>query len=176
MNETHDTEVPEQAPSATEGAPEQAPEQAPDTTELDAMRDRHLRLAAEFDNYRKRTERERAEGGVRAQAQLVQRLLESLDDLQRFAHQDPGTASPATLLDAAQAVERKMLRALEAAGLEPVSAQGEPFDPTVHEAITTVATDNADEDHTVADVFQAGYRFRGTLLRPARVRVKRFEG
>lgn len=177
MNETQepqaieDTDAPDEA-ATTEEARAIDPRQA----ELDSLRDRHLRLAAEFDNYRKRTDRERAEGGTRAQAQLVERLLEPLDDLQRFAHQDPEKSSPAALLEAAQAVERKLLRALENVGLEPVKAEGTPFDPTVHEAITTVATEKKKEDNLVADVFQPGYRFKGTLVRPARVRVKRYEG
>lgn len=142
--------------------------------ELNAMRDRHLRTAAEFDNYRKRVERERAESHVRAQAQLAEKLLEALDDLQRIADFDPATTSPTALHEGAEMVERKFLRALEAAGLEVVEAEGKPFDPTVHEAITTAPTDVADEDDTVADVFQKGYRFKGVLLRPARVRVKKY--
>jgi molecular chaperone GrpE len=142
--------------------------------ELNAMRDRHLRTAAEFDNYRKRVERERAESHVRAQAQLAEKLLEALDDLQRIADFDPATTSPTALHEGAEMVERKFLRALEAAGLEVVEAEGKPFDPTVHEAITTTPTDVADEDDTVADVFQKGYRFKGVLLRPARVRVKKY--
>ena len=141
--------------------------------ELNAARDRHLRLAAEFDNYRKRVERERSESHVRAQAQLVEKLLDALDDLQRIADFDPATTTSLSLHEGAEMVERKMLRALESAGLETVEAEGKPFDPTVHEAITTVATDVRDEDDTVADVFQKGYRFKGVLLRPARVRVRK---
>ena len=174
MSETQEpqaTENPDEAVTTQDAA---EPDAGP--SELDTLRDRHLRLAAEFDNYRKRTDRERSEGGTRAQAQVLERLLEPLDDLQRFAHQDPEKVSPAALLEAAQAVERKLLRALEGFGLETVPAEGQPFDPTVHEAITMVPTEKAKEDNTVADVFQTGYRFRGTLLRPARVRVKRHEG
>jgi molecular chaperone GrpE len=142
--------------------------------ELNAMRDRHLRTAAEFDNYRKRVERERADSYVRAQAQLAEKLLEALDDLQRIADFDPVTTTSTALHEGAEMVERKFLRALEAAGLEPVEAEGKPFDPTVHEAITTAPTDVEEEDDTVADVFQKGYRFKGVLLRPARVRVKKY--
>jgi molecular chaperone GrpE len=174
MNETQEpeaTDTPDQAVTT-----EEAPEADPRLAELDSLRDRHLRLSAEFDNYRKRTDRERTESGTRAQAQLVERLLDPLDDLQRFAHQDPEKSSPAALLEAAQAVERKLLRALENVGLEPVKAEGTPFDPTIHEAITTVATEKKKEDNLIADVFQPGYLFKGTLVRPARVRVKRYEG
>jgi molecular chaperone GrpE len=180
MNETQESQTTEEAQdelAADQAATSaDAPEADPRQAELEALRDRHLRLAAEFDNYRKRTDRERTEGGTRAQAQLVERLLEPLDDLQRFAHQNPEKASAAALLEAAQAVERKLLRVLENGGLERVEAEGKPFDPTVHEAIATVAAEKKKEDNQIADVFQAGYLFKGTLLRPARVRVKRYEG
>lgn len=144
--------------------------------ELAATKDRHIRLAAEFDNYRKRVERERAESWNRAQAQLAEKLLDVLDDLQRVAHYNPETATAESLLEGAQMVERKLQRALESAGLEEIAAEGQPFDPEAHEALMTVPAETREEDHTVADVFQKGYRFKGTLLRPARVRVKNFEG
>ncbi len=144
--------------------------------ELAASRDRYLRLAAEFDNYRKRVERERSETWNRAQGQFAEKLLDALDDLQRVAHFNPETATTQSLLEGVQMVERKLLRALEAAGVEEVEAEGVRFDPTAHEALMTVPADSREEDDTVADVFQKGYRFKGALLRPARVRVKRFEG
>lgn len=144
--------------------------------ELNTVRDRHLRLAAEFDNYRKRVERERADILVRAQAQVLEKLLDPLDDLQRIADFDPATTSPTALHEGAEMVERKLLRALEGAGLEIIDAAGQAFDPTVHEGLATVPTEVETEDDTVADVFQKGYRFKGVLLRPARVRVKKYGG
>jgi molecular chaperone GrpE len=70
-------------------------------------------------------------------------------------------------------VERKLKQSLEAAGLEPIEAEGARFDPNSMEAVAMVGTDAQDEDDIVSDVFQRGYRFKGTLLRPARVRVKK---
>lgn len=137
-------------------------------------REQLQRLAAEFDNYRKRVERERTEVWIRAQAQLMERLLEPLDDLQRIADFDPATTPSAALHEGAEMVEKKFLRAMEAAGLETIDdAAGKPFDPTVHEALTTVPAEREDEDDTVAQVYQKGYRFKGVLLRPARVVVKK---
>jgi molecular chaperone GrpE len=144
--------------------------------ELAAARDRHLRLAAEFDNYKKRVERERTESWNRAQGQLAEKLLDVLDDLQRVAGFSPEGATAQSLLEGTQMVERKLQRVLESAGMEEIAAEGERFDPTAHEALMTVPTEVREEDDTVADVFQKGYRFKGTLLRPARVRVKRYEG
>jgi molecular chaperone GrpE len=163
------------AQPAAESAVEQPqPEARADSaTELDTVRDRHLRLAAEFDNYRKRVERERGESWVRAQAELAQRLLEPLDDLQRIADFDPATTNAQALHEGAEMVEKKFLRALEAAGLETIDAAGKPFDPTQHEALTTQPAESEEDDETVAQVFRKGYRFKGVLLRPAQVVVKK---
>lgn len=141
--------------------------------ELSSLRERHLRLAAEFDNYRKRVERERGESWVRAQAQLLERLLEPLDDLARVADFDPATTPAGALHEGCEMVEKKFLRAMEAAGVEEIDAAGKPFDPTIHEALTTVPTENPEEDNTVAQVYQKGYRLKGVLLRPARVVVRK---
>ena len=143
--------------------------------ELGRMQDRYLRLAAEYDNYRKRTERERSESWMRAQADLVGRLLDPLDDLSRVTGNDGKEAGAEAVIEGVRLVERKLLRTLEDAGLEPVAADGTPFDPEVHEALMTVPAEDPEEDDIVADVFQPGYRFKGVLLRPARVRVKKFE-
>ncbi len=144
--------------------------------ELASARDRYLRLAAEFENYRKRTERERGEVTVRAQAQLLERLLEPLDDLQRVAHFTAENATADSLLEGVQMVERKLLRVLESAGLETVEAKGERFDPSRHEALMTTEAEGQEEDEIVGEEFQKGYSFRGVLLRPARVQVKKYQG
>jgi molecular chaperone GrpE len=163
----------EPQPPATE-APQPASADAPgDGGELQATKEKYLRLAAEFENYRKRVERERAETWLRAQAELAGRLLEPIDDLQRIAEFDPATTSPGALHEGAEMVERKLLRALEAAGLEVIDADAKPFDPTQHEALTTVPAASEDEDDTVAQVYRKGYRFKGVLLRPAQVVVKK---
>lgn len=143
--------------------------------EVSTLTDRHLRLAAEFDNYRKRTDRERADLYARAQAELVTRLLDAIDDLERVADHAE-TSSTDSLLEGVQLVEKKLLQALAAAGLEAVDAANAPFDPTSMEAVGVVPTDDPQEDDRVADVFQKGYRFGGTLIRPARVRVRQHEG
>jgi molecular chaperone GrpE len=144
--------------------------------QLEELRDRHVRLVAEFDNYRKRTERERSESWVKAQGQLVEKLLEAVDDLERVADYTEESTSVAALLEGVQMVERKLLRSLEAAGLERVDAHGAPFNPQEHEALMTASTEHPHEDETVGEVFQKGYRFQGHLLRPARVQVRKHEG
>lgn len=142
--------------------------------ELDALNDRHLRLAAEFDNYRKRSERERRALAVRHQADLVGALLDVLDDLQRVeASAEEGTKE--SLLEGFRLVEKKLISVLENAGLQPLDAEGKRFDPEYMEALMMVPTDDPEQDHQVADVFQRGYLFRDMLVRPARVRVLQYE-
>ena len=143
-------------------------------SELAASKDRHLRLAAEFDNYRKRVVRDQAESVARAQTALVSRLAEVLDDLDRVAHHSE-SASKEALLEGVELVERKLRGALEAAGLERIDATGGPFDPSIMEALMTVPTDDPEQDDHVDSVFQPGYRLQGTLVRPARVVVKKYE-
>ena len=143
---------------------------------LDEQRDRYLRLAAEYDNFRKRTQKERAESGTRAQADLVKQLIDSLDDLSRFSHLDPAVTDPATLVHGVDLVEKKLRKALAATGLEIIDALDQPFDPSVHEAVATEPALSSEDDNMVARVYQPGYRFNGQLLRPARVVVKQWNG
>jgi molecular chaperone GrpE len=144
--------------------------------QAEEQRDKYLRLAAEYDNYRKRSAKERQDAGWRAQGDLVSGLIESLDDLMRFAHVDSTTVDSRTVVDGVAMVEKKLFKSLAGHGLEVVNPVDHPFDPAVHEAITTTPATSAEEDHLVAQVFQPGYVFRGQLLRPARVVVKQWNG
>jgi molecular chaperone GrpE len=143
---------------------------------LAEAQDRFLRQAAEYDNFRKRTAKERLELTSRAQADLVKQLLDPLDDLARFAHVDPTTIDPATLAQGVEMVEKKMLKALANAGLEVVDPTNQSFDPKMHEAVATEPALSPEDDHVVSRVYQVGYLFNGQLLRPARVVVKQWNG
>ena len=150
---------------AVRGSPEAA---------VAAEREKYLRLAAEFDNYRKRSIRERQEAGSRAQAEVVQGLIEVLDDIMRFAHLDPATVDSTTVVQGVAMVERKIMKTLSGHGLEVIDPMGRPFDPAFHEAVATEPATSEEEDHLVARVYQPGYVFRGQLVRPARVVVKQW--
>jgi molecular chaperone GrpE len=143
---------------------------------LSDQEEKYLRLAAEYDNYRKRTARERAELTSRAQAELVKQLVDALDDLARFAHVDPAAVDAATIVQGVDMVEKKFLKMLTAAGLEIVDPVNQSFDPKLHEAVATEPALSPEDDHVVARVFQVGYLFSGLLLRPARVVVKQWNG
>jgi len=144
--------------------------------ELSALKERYLRLAAEYDNYKKRMTKERAEAWLRAQAELLSRLVDSLDDLSRFAHVDPAVTDAQTIHDGVDLVERKIWKELGALGVTRIDATGVPFDPHVHEAVTTQPAAAPEQDHTVGQVLQAGYKFGEMLLRPARVIVLTWPG
>jgi len=151
---------------------------ATDTSSSDPAgeRERYLRLAAEYDNYRKRSAKERQDAGARAQADLVRQLVEALDDVARFAHIDPATTDASTVVQGVDMVEKKLLKALGAAGLEVINPVGETFDPALHEAVATEPTSAREDDHVVSRVYQPGYLFKSQLLRPARVVVKQWNG
>ena len=143
---------------------------------LAEQQDKYLRLAAEYDNYRKRTVRERQEASVRGQAELLRGLLDALDDLSRFAHVDPATTDTKTVVDGVAMVERKVLKALTGIGLEVINPVDQTFDPSTMEAVATEPALSPEDDHVVAKVYQQGYLFNGQLLRPSRVVVKQWNG
>ncbi|MFQ5890905.1 MAG: nucleotide exchange factor GrpE [Gemmatimonadota bacterium] len=142
--------------------------------ELEELRDRHLRLAAEFENYRKRTRREQSDLWQRAQADLVRDLLETLDDLSRMAETPGDTVTVETLQEAVGLIHRKLRKALEEAGLSRIEALGARFDPTLHEALLVTEVDDPSKDEIITQVLVEGYRFRDRLLRPAQVGVARY--
>lgn len=160
----------------TDAASDPADQEDAVEVELASMKEKYLRLAAEYDNFRKRTDRERLETRDRAQGQVIERLLETIDDLQRVTQLSAEGTTVEALLEGVRLVERKLLRVLEADGLEAMDVRGQPFDPSLHEAIMTAPTANPSEDDTIGEVFQSGYQFRGNLLRPARVQVRKHEG
>ena len=155
---------------ATDGGP-----LAPDRALAD-QQDKYLRLAAEYDNYRKRAVRERQEASVRGQAELLRGLIDALDDLSRFAHLDPATTDTKTVVDGVAMVERKMLKTLASIGVEVINPVDQTFDPATMEAVATETALSPEDDHVVAKVYQPGYLFNGQLLRPARVVVKQWNG
>lgn len=168
-------ETPQSNPTsgATQAA---APESPQPDLDASAERDRYLRLAAEYDNYRKRSAKERSDAGARAQADLVRQLIDALDDVARFAHIDPATTDAGTVVQGVDMVEKKLLKALGNAGLSVINPVGETFDPALHEAVATEPTSAKEDDHVVSRVYQPGYLFNSQLLRPARVVVKQWNG
>ncbi|MEO8561076.1 MAG: nucleotide exchange factor GrpE [bacterium] len=154
----------------------ETPESGDVQREVVEQRDKYLRLAAEYDNFRKRTTRERQEAHLRGQADMLKGMIDALDDLGRFAHVDPATVEAKTVVEGVEMVEKKLVKTLTGHGMEIINPVDHPFDPALHEAVMTEAASSKDEDHLVARVFQVGYLFNGQLLRPARVVVKQWNG
>jgi molecular chaperone GrpE len=164
------------ATQAQATAPEVDPTASPEQREIQTLNDRLLRLAAEYDNFRRRAVKERQEAGWRAQGELVRGVLDALDDITRFAHVDPASVDAKTIVDGVLMVEKKLFKSLSGHGFETIDPTGHPFDPTQHEAVTTAPAADASEDGVVAATFQVGYVINGHVLRPARVVVKQWTG
>ena len=136
----------------------------------DRVDDRYLRLLAEFQNYRRRTERERATTAESAKRGIILSLLEVIDDFERALEYSSGRPSP--LAEGMNSIYRKLRGILDAEGVAPFQSVGEMFDPTIHEAVASVPTESY-APGVVAQELRRGYRQGDTLLRPARVVVSR---
>ncbi|MEZ5401183.1 MAG: nucleotide exchange factor GrpE [Bryobacteraceae bacterium] len=135
------------------------------------LQDLLLRRQAEFDNFRRRVEREKSELRDYAAEEAVRALLPVLDDFERALKTVPDEEGP--LRDYAQGMDliRQRLDAtLSKLGLERLESKGAAFDPNLHEAIQRQQTEDA-ADGTILEEYQTGYRFKGRLLRPAMVKV-----
>lgn len=169
---------------APEGAAATSADPKAEAARLEAekreLNDRLLRLAADFENFKRRARREMDEAGVRGMEGLLKELLPVLDNLDRAidagvaaekSAADKGAAATA-LLDGVRLVQKQFLSALEKFQVKTFEALGKPFDPQFHEAVQQVESDTL-EPGTVATVFQRGYTAGARLIRPAMVAVVR---
>jgi len=131
------------------------------------LADRLLRRQAEFDNFRRRAERERTEVREYANQETVGAVLPILDDFERALKAETADKAYARGMEL---IYQRLADSLKKLGLEPITAKGQKFDPHLHHAVDMVETDEV-EDHTILDEYQPGYNFRGRLLRPAMVKV-----
>jgi molecular chaperone GrpE len=140
--------------------------------ELDRCRDLLLRTAAEFDNYRKRTERERREQADRSVSDLLLELLPVLDDFERALSADVSRESTDAHRQGVELIHRQLLDLLKRRGVRPIDAVGTEFDPHVHQAVTTEVVEGG-RDGEVIEELRRGYMIGERLLRPAMVKVAR---
>ena len=157
-----------------EPAPADASEAVQPGDELEALQDRHIRLQADFDNFRKRALKEREEAHAFGHQNLVKDLLPTVDNLERaIQHLRQSEAGDLEgLLQGVELVERELLQALAKHGVAAIEAEGKPFDPAFHEAVAQVEDDSLEEG-SVVQVVQRGYLLRDRLLRPASVIVSK---
>lgn len=125
------------------------------------------RLQAEFQNYKRRIDRERQELSKYVKAEFIRNLLPVVDDFNRFIdnHQD------SDFMDGFQLIHDKMMNVFKEAGLEPIKASGETFDPNFHDALYMQEVEQDTDDGKVLEEWEKGFLFQGTLLRPAKVKV-----
>jgi molecular chaperone GrpE len=174
--------APEEVPEQGQGAGTEAPESAGSDggsaaddriakleAEKEDLRKTLIHRQADFENFRKRVERERHEESRRATGHSIQLLLPVLDTFERAlaAHDDPAYAE---YRKGVELIYKQLWEALAKQGLERIDAQGKSFDPHFHQAIERVETEEH-ADGTVIEVLQPGYVFHGRVLRPATVRV-----
>lgn len=131
------------------------------------LHDRYLRLQAEFQNARRRAEKDRAEFAEYAATEAIRALLPILDDFERALKMETAGNEYAKGMEL---IYQRLFESLKKLGLEPIASVGRAFDPHVHHAIEMVESDET-ADNTVIDEYQRGYNFKGRLLRPAMVRV-----
>ena len=136
--------------------------------ELSREHDRHLRALADFDNYRKRVQRERDSAAQAGKRQLVLALLDMMDDFERALAY--ANTAPASILAGARVIHQRLTDLLQAQGVVPYTSAGQPFDPALHDAVDAIKTDQATSG-VVLDELSHGYRWGNEVLRPARVRV-----
>lgn len=142
------------------------------TQEAERLQDRLLRLQAEFENYKKRMAREKAEFLKFAHEELILEFLPVLDNLERALGAARAEAGSTPLLEGIEMIVRLFRSVLEKAGVKPMETIGQPFDPAFHQAVAQVESSHGD-DNTVVEEIQKGYLIEGRVLRPAMVKVSR---
>jgi molecular chaperone GrpE len=133
-------------------------------------RDRGLRNMADFENYKKRMARERRETQTSAKAELIQRILPVVDNLDRALSMAAGSGDEGGLAEGVSMVRDQLLRILAGEGLEAMDAAGQPFDPTRHDAVMTMPSDGVPDGHVLQEL-ETGYVLGERVLRPAKVIV-----
>lgn len=140
--------------------------------QADEYLDGWQRARAEFANYKKRVERDQVQAQQAAAGRIIKRYLEIMDDLERALKNRPQDGEGASWANGIELIYRKFESLLESEGVKPMEAEGEFFDPNLHEAITSEESD-AHESGQIIEVMQRGYMLGDRVLRPAMVRVAR---
>jgi molecular chaperone GrpE len=167
--------TPEASPAvpAVENSPEALREAfTAKSQEADRLQERLLRLHAEFENYRKRMAREKAEFLKFAHEGLIVQFLPVLDNLERAIASARAEVGSTPLIEGIEMTARLFRSTLEKAGVKPIEAVGRPFDPGFHQAVAQVES-SQDEANLVVEEIQKGYLLEGRVLRPAMVKVSR---
>lgn len=164
-NETEENE------SSEESSASEAPVADDLQTQFDDLNKKYLLLYSDFDNYRKRTIKEKADIISTASGSVIKDLLGVLDDFERAAANNENMEDPNALKEGFNLIHNKFRNTLVQKGLEPMEAKGEVFNPDKHEAITQIPAPSKDDVGKVLDVVERGYNLKGHVLRYAKVVV-----
>jgi molecular chaperone GrpE len=138
--------------------------------ELASQKDRNLRLSADFDNFRKRTNQETTRRATAQKEDFIHGLLPILDNLERAVSSTTTSGSCEQLAQGVQMTAQQLNQLLRRHGIEREESQGRPFDPNLHEAVAT-RKDESQPDHVILETFERGYRRGNEVFRPAKVAV-----
>ena len=167
-HETDDTAAP--AGAATQADRPDAGDPAELKQQRDDYYDRLLRKTAEFDNYRKRTDRERIQLSEAAAADLIEELLPIVDDMERALKADAASEATEAIRRGVELIQKQLLETLRKRGVRPIDALGTDFDPHFHQAVAHEPAEGRREGEVVEE-FSRGYMLGDRLLRPAMVKV-----
>ena len=140
------------------------------TAERDQLQDLMMRRQAEFENFRKRAQREQMDFAEYAGMETIRGLLSTVDDFERALKSAPAGAESAEFVKGVELIYQRLIESLRKQGLEPIETANQKFDPHTHHAVEMVENEEV-EDHTILEEYQRGYNFKGKLLRPAMVKV-----
>jgi molecular chaperone GrpE len=177
LNDTPVEETDNQAEEPTEGASEtkeQETETDPLTkaqAEIEELKDKYLRSVAEFDNYRKRTLKERAELILNGGEKVIAAILPVIDDMERAMENGAKTDDPEVLREGMTLIHQKFLKILEAQGVSKIETEDADFDTDIHEAVAMVPGMGDDKKGKVIDCLQQGYKLNDKVIRHAKVAV-----
>ncbi|MBQ8064232.1 MAG: nucleotide exchange factor GrpE [Prevotella sp.] len=179
VNDTEETDAPEatENPDSPESSDEQATAQEEKDPleaareEIEQLRDKYLRSVAEFDNYRKRTLKEKAELILNGGEKSVQAILPVIDDMERAIDNGAKTDDPAVLREGMELIYHKMMKALEGLGVKKIDTEDADFDTDLHEAVAMVPGMGDEKKGKVIDCLQTGYQLNDKVIRHAKVAV-----
>ena len=178
LNEDPVAETDKEAESAEEKNEEVAEEEAEEKTplekaqeEIEELKDKWLRSVAEFENYRKRTLKERAELILNGGEKVITAILPVLDDMERAIENGEKTDDPAVLREGMELIHQKFMKTLEGQGVSKIETEDADFDTDVHEAVAMVPGMGDDKKGKVIDCLQKGYKLNDKVIRHAKVAV-----
>ncbi len=155
---------------AHEKKPKDAKAEPAATAEIDQLKDRILRLQADYDNYRKRIARDQDEMASRANADLILKLLPIMDHFERGLRESRVHKADSSVIDGFQLIYDQFMSSLQKAGLVPLHAEGQMFDPNLHDATTLIPSEEHPADTIITET-RRGYLLGGKLLRASQVVV-----